>query len=196
MKSLDRLARVLSKAPARTPIQPTPAMDAALATVQTVNNDGTIDVLLNGSVNTVNTLQGCAPNVGDAVWTIAYGTQIWAVDIYRPYTPEWTLVGSQNGVPFRNGWGNFSSGSNGFPRYQRVGTKVYLEGGLSAGTVGDAAFVLPAALSPKSQHNFFQRTSATDIGGTVQIGIDGSVTPVGTSDTFYVSLDGIVFDVT
>lgn len=91
---------------------------------------------------------------------------------------------------FVNGWKNFGQGFNNAGYYKQNG-RVYLKGMISSGIVEQAAFTLPSGYRPAATE-LIGVISADNV-GRVDIHPDGTVNPVGTSNSGWVSLDGISF---
>jgi hypothetical protein len=100
-------------------------------------------------------------------------------------------VGATGEPAFENSWANVSGRPAAFWR-DPLGF-VHLRGRIDSGSVGDAAFTLPPGLRPPQAATF--AVVSNDAMGAVEVGTDGTVTPVTPSDNTYVSLDGISFKV-
>jgi hypothetical protein len=97
----------------------------------------------------------------------------------------WTNVGS-----FTNSWANAGTGFN--AAYRMEGTRVKLRGVIHSGTIGSAAFTLPAGYRPAQ--NCFFATSSNSLFGQCNITTAGVVTPAVGSNVSFV-IDNISFDV-
>lgn len=78
-----------------------------------------------------------------------------------------------------NGWGFFAEGVG----FRKIGTRVYIRGGMSAGTAGVAAFTLPTGYRPSQQCIFACWNDTNTVAEKITIATTGTVT-----------LDGISFD--
>lgn len=103
---------------------------------------------------------------------------------------DWTSVGS-----FSNSWASF--GSPYFaPQYRRVGDMVELRGALANGTLGSAAFTLPATCCPAATAIFPANAynSTAEGHAAVAVAAAGAVTPSSASGyNVRVNLDGVRF---
>lgn len=84
--------------------------------------------------------------VGDRVLVLVQGAaRTVLANITEP--PTWHSVGAVGEPAFQNGWVNFGSGFAP-ARFQRVGTRIFVEGLIANGTMPGVAFNLPAAFRP------------------------------------------------
>lgn len=96
---------------------------------------------------------------------------------------SWTVVSS-----FLNSWVQNTE----TVRFRKVGTQVRLQGGISGGTGGAAAFTLPSGYRP-SQTLTLMAYNATN-GAVGKIGIDTSGNVIPTTASNFQLLDEITFD--
>lgn len=89
-----------------------------------------------------------------------------------------------------NSWVDFGLGRNPAGYYRDSFSRVYLRGMIKSGTVGAAAFTLPAGYRP-ANHEIFSVVS-NDLFGAVNVFSDGNVQPTVGNNTYF-SLDGITF---
>jgi hypothetical protein len=81
-KPIARLAKALTPKKGITPVVPNPQSEFALATVQAINGDGTIDVSFDGTAQnnvTIQALGHFTPIVQQVVMTVVFGTAIYAI---------------------------------------------------------------------------------------------------------------------
>jgi hypothetical protein len=103
----------------------------------------------------------------------------------------WHLIGSGGQPAFQNGWVNYAASNLGPVGFRKdLFGKVRLKGCMKSGTSNTVAFTLPVGYRPPYEMNF--PVASAGAFGRVIIGIDGTVTPVGSNTTFF--LDGIEFD--
>lgn len=113
-------------------------------------------------------------------------------DLTFPTDPNFHVIGSTGAPPFTNGWLNWG------PPYHDVGYWkdplgfIHLRGTLKSGTVGSAAFTLPPGMRPALTAGPFIVFS-NGAAGRVDVGADGTVTPLSPSNNANVVLDGIYF---
>lgn len=106
--------------------------------------------------------------------------------------PTWRDVGSTGQPLFENGWASW-----GLP-YHNVGfwrdpfDWVHLRGVVKSGLVGKQAFTLPVGFRPDANIAPFAVVSG-GVFGRVDVGSDGTVTPISPSANTSVSLSQIVF---
>jgi hypothetical protein len=100
--------------------------------------------------------------------------------------PTWIAISS-----FGNSWVNYGA-PHGDAAYCKDGHGfVHLRGVIKDGTVGSSAFTLPSDFRPASQ--ILQGAISNGAIGRVDIGTDGTVSPLLPSNNTWVSLDGIAF---
>ena len=129
------------------------------------------------------------PNGG----TITYGGATVAAGAFLPVIEAW------NTANLTNSWA--ATPGRLTPGYYREirgdGTyRVWLRGLIKDGTIGSAAFTLPAGYIPSA---IVDLTTQYTVGGItvvcgIEVGTDGTVTPNGTAGGTYVGLDGLSFD--
>lgn len=114
------------------------------------------------------------------------GCQVWTFRVQVP--AQWQTP------TFANSWTNYGSPEATAGYTKTADGLVFLKGGLKGGTLGAAAFMLPAAYCPAERMQcvcyYFNGTSAAP--GLVYVEANGDVKPAG-STNFYVSLAGISF---
>jgi hypothetical protein len=101
------------------------------------------------------------------------------------------FVGSQGAPAFVNGWINYGSPYSNAGYLKSPDGWVRLVGVIKSGTVGSAAFTLPAGLHPATLKSLL--TLSNGVAGRVDIGSDGSVTPLSPSNNASVVLDNLQF---
>lgn len=89
-----------------------------------------------------------------------------------------------------NSWVNFGGVRNPAGYYKDANSRVYLRGVVKSGTVGNAAFTLPAGYRPANTELF--AVVSNDLFGAVNVLSNGDVTPAIGSNVYF-SLDGISF---
>jgi hypothetical protein len=103
------------------------------------------------------------------------------------------LIAVTGEAPFTNGWANFGSGYEPASYYKDTAGRVYLQGMITGGTIGLAAFTLPAGCRPSGQIVFdAQANSAL---GRVDVFPNGAVVVQTPSSNVGVSLSGLSFRV-
>jgi hypothetical protein len=86
---------------------------------------------------------------------------------------------------FTNSWVNFGGGYQ-VARYRKVGEIVEIEGLISTGTIGLAAFTLPVGFRPQANHQFAQVSNA--VFGNLVVLPTGAVTPnAGSNASFQIN---------
>lgn len=120
------------------------------------------------------------------------GTLALRGSVSFPGNTTFHQVGTTGQPAFAHGWVNW--GSPNFPAgfWKDPFGFVHLQGVIKSGTVGSSAFTLPPGLWPAATVGPLPVLSNGAV-GRVDIGTDGSVTPISPSSNVYVGLDGIVF---
>lgn len=108
-------------------------------------------------------------------------------------TPTWHLVGAAGEPGFQNGWVNAGGvwGPAAFCKY--ADGVVRIRGAIKTGTIGTAAFTLPAGYRPPAAMDLPVVTSG-GLHGRVEIENTGNVLIPTPSNNALVGLDGITFD--
>jgi hypothetical protein len=88
MDVMTELARLVSGKPQRTPVQPEAEISGGLGIVESVTEDGFVNVTFNGSTFPVNATQEFSPVVGASVLVHFVGTQGWALGTGNPVPPQ------------------------------------------------------------------------------------------------------------
>lgn len=101
------------------------------------------------------------------------------------------FVGSQGQPAFANAWVNYGAPYSNAGFIKRPDGWVELVGVIKTGTVGSAAFTLPPGYRPASTKTL--GTLSNGVFGRVDIGADGTVTPIAPSNNASVVLDGLHF---
>jgi len=91
-----------------------------------------------------------------------------------------------------NSWVNYGSSYNGAAYRKDAQGYVHLRGLIKSGTVGSAAFTLPAGFRPGGG-TILHATISNSAIGRVDIATTGTVTPASPSSNGWVSLEGITF---
>lgn len=104
---------------------------------------------------------------------------------------DFSFIGSQGKPAFAAGWVHFGSPYSNAGYLKRPDGWVELTGVIKSGTVGSAAFTLPPGFRPSSLKSLLTLSNGTT--GRVDIGADGTVTPLAPSNTASVVLDGLHF---
>ena len=103
------------------------------------------------------------------------------------------VIGSAGQPAFTNGWVNYGAPYSSASYIKRPGGWVELIGVIKSGTVGSAAFTLPPGFRPISSKPILTLSNGTT--GRVDVGSDGTVTPISPSSNLSVVLDGIHFKI-
>lgn len=101
------------------------------------------------------------------------------------------VIGTAGQPAFTNSWVNFGAPYSNASYVKRPGGWVELIGVIKNGVVGSAAFTLPPGLRPISSKPI--GTLSNGVFGRVDVGSDGTVTPIAPSNNASVVLDGIHF---
>lgn len=101
------------------------------------------------------------------------------------------FIGSQGFPPFTNAWVNYGAPYSNAGYLKRADGWVELVGVVKSGTVGSSAFTLPPGYRPVSTKSRLTLSNGTT--GRVDIGSDGTVTPLSPSSNLSVVLDGLHF---
>jgi hypothetical protein len=104
---------------------------------------------------------------------------------------DFSFVGSQGKPAFTAGWAHFGSPYSNAGYIKRPDGWVELVGVIKSGTVGSAALTLPPGFRPASLKSLLTLSNGTT--GRVDIGSDGTVTPLAPSSNLSVVLDGLHF---
>lgn len=104
---------------------------------------------------------------------------------------DFSFVGSQGKPPFAASWAHYGSPYSNAGYLKRPDGWVELTGVIKNGTVGSAAFTLPPGFRPSSLKSLLTLSNGTT--GRVDIGADGTVTPLAPSSNLSVVLDGLHF---
>lgn len=104
-------------------------------------------------------------------------------------------IGSQGSPAFTNLWVNFGAPYANAGYLMRPDGWVELIGMIKTGTVGSSAFTLPPGWRPSTTKSIAVFSGSANSIGRVDIGTDGTVTPVSPSSNASVSLDGIHFKI-
>jgi hypothetical protein len=119
------------------------------------------------------------PGRYDVTITYAGDTEVHRWAALNTQQDSWTTV-----TGFTNSWTHFTGRT---ARYRKTSEGfVYLDGALASGTVGSAAFTLPAGFRPASTLVFTVYTFGTI--GRVDVSSAGVVTPTTPSSNILVSL--------
>jgi len=101
---------------------------------------------------------------------------IWFVNTLIVWAPLNNAMPWQSPPSFQNGWINFSAGYQD-TRYRRIGDMVFIEGRIKSGTMGAAAFTLPAGYRPPAAHQLATTSNGGATPGMLFILNTGVVTP-------------------
>jgi hypothetical protein len=160
----------------------------------------TVSITLQGTATVIAGVRytvGFAPAVGDTVICARVGTDLFVLSKIATVTAAWINVGSGgSAASFQNSWGNFGSGYQP-ARYCRIGSRVYIEGAISGGTIATTMFTLPVGFRPVNSHVFFNRTSSSIQGTSITVKPDGTVTadaPTGGGGSGFLGISGITYD--
>lgn len=93
---------------------------------------------------------------------------------------------------FQNSWVDYGLGYSGAGYYKDAAGTVHLQGAIKSGTVGAAAFTLPAGSRPLGSHAYAIPSGAGPAFGVVVVAADGTVSVTVGSNVF-ASLSGISF---
>jgi hypothetical protein len=104
---------------------------------------------------------------------------------------DFSYVGSQGKPAFTNSWAHYGSPYSNAGYIKRADGWVELVGVIKSGTVGSAAFTLPPGFRPATLKSIL--TLSNGAAGRVDVGSDGTVTPLSPSNNASVVLDGIYF---
>lgn len=120
------------------------------------------------------------------------GTLALKGDVTFPGNPDFHDIGATGEPAFQNGWVNW--GAPNFPAgyWKDPFGFVHLRGVIKSGTVGSAAFTLPPGLWPSATAGPFIVMS-NGAAGRIDVGSDGTVTPLLPSSNTWVSLHGVYF---
>ena len=103
------------------------------------------------------------------------------------------FIGSAGQPAFTASWVNYGSPYSNAGYFARPDGWVELIGVIKSGTVGSAAFTLPPGFRPASLKSL--GTMSAGVFGRVDIGTDGTVTPIAPSTNPSVVLDGLHFKI-
>jgi hypothetical protein len=92
---------------------------------------------------------------------------------------------------FENSWVNVGSGNNPAGYYKDALNRVHLRGYIMSGTVGNAAFTLPAGFRPEAA--VISGVLSNGAIGRVDVNASGTVVPASPSNNASVSLENISF---
>lgn len=163
---LHRLARKLSPKSEVTAAQPGQSLPGTLGTVQSVNGDGTADVVYNGTAIPCQLLGDFVPVVGQGVLVLIEGTRNWCIGPAATAAQTWQSVAAT--VGYASGWADLGStfidGA-----FRMVGDVVQLRGGLQfTGTVvslhTQLICTLPTGYAPKAGNHYTTQMSDTSAG--------------------------------
>lgn len=126
------------------------------------------------------------PYVPNSTWTDGVGGT--PVSAARLNNIESGLVAlnptAWTAVTFQNGWSNFGGGYQA-AQYRKIGDVVQVRGLIKSGTVGSAAFTLPAGFRPVLDES--RAVISNGVFGALYINAAGIVTPfVGSNVSFQV----------
>ena len=127
--------------------------------------------------------------IGDAQIT---GSLALGGTVTFPGNPNFHLIGAAGEPGFDNSWVNWGAPNFDAGYWKDPFGFVHLQGVIKSGTVGDSSFTLPPGLRPAATAGPFIVLS-NGAAGRVDVGADGTVTPISPSDNTYVSLQGIYF---
>jgi len=113
-------------------------------------------------------------------------------DVSFPGNPDFHLIGATGEPAFEHSWTNWGSPNFSAGYWKDPFGFVHLQGVIKSGTVGSSAFTLPPGLRPDETAGPFVVLSNGAV-GRVDVGADGTVTPISPSSNVYVSLHGIYF---
>ena len=108
-----------------------------------------------------------------------------------------TSIGSSSihftNATLKNGWHNFADGyaPAGYAK-DSLGV-VHLRGGISGGTSGVPAFLLPSGMRPTHHLDITVFTNAGTAVGYISVSTAGQVTPIGVYAASFTALDGVSF---
>lgn len=100
-------------------------------------------------------------------------------------------IGSAGQPAFTNSWVNYGSPYSNAGYIMRPDGWVALIGVIKSGTLGSSAFTLPPGFRPSKLQSLL--TLSNGAAGRVDIGADGTVTPISPSSNLSVVLDGLHF---
>jgi hypothetical protein len=103
------------------------------------------------------------------------------------------VVGTVGQPAFANGWVNYGAPYSNASFIKRPDRWVSLIGAIKSGTVGSVAFTLPPGFRPISSKPLLTLSNGTT--GRVDIGSDGTVTPISPSNNTSVVLDNLHFKI-
>ena len=103
------------------------------------------------------------------------------------------VIGTSGQPAFANGWVHYGAPYSNASFIARPGGWVELIGVIKSGTVGSAAFTLPPGFRPISTKPILTLSNGTT--GRVDVGSDGTVTPISPSNNASVVLDGVHFKI-
>lgn len=109
-----------------------------------------------------------------------------------PGDPDFHLISATGEPAFTNAWVNWGAPNFAAGYWQDPFGFVHLQGVIKTGVVGSAAFTLPPGLRPAATAGPYAVVSNGAL-GRVDVGADGTVTPIAPSNNTYVSLQGIYF---
>lgn len=112
----------------------------------------------------------------------------WLPRLVRPEPIR--LVGAAGQPAFENSWANLGGTSQVAGFYKHHG-RVYLQGVVTGGVLGNRTFLLPPGYRPTKLSRF--ATLGENAVGGVRIFIDGTVEPSVVSGGTYIAFDGISF---
>jgi hypothetical protein len=113
------------------------------------------------------------------------------VDFLAFATPK--VIATVGQPAFANSWAHYGAPYSNASYIKRPGGWVELIGVIKSGTVGSAAFTLPPGYRPISTKSLLTLSNGTT--GRVDIGSDGTVTPIAPSNNTSVVLDGLHFKI-
>jgi len=126
---------------------------------------------------------------GDATVT---GTLSLKGDVSFPGNSNFHVVGATGEPGFANSWVNWGAPNFSAGFWKDPFGFVHLQGVIKSGTVGSSAFTLPPGYRPSATAGPFAVISNGAV-GRVDVGADGTVTPITPSNNTYVSLHGVFF---
>lgn len=129
---------------------------------------------------------------------IGDGTVTGALNLKGPLVvPNQTFIEfGKSGTPaYEHGWVDYGAPYFAPGYWKDPLGFIHLRGVIKSGTVGSSAFTLPPGARPISHPGPFIVLS-NGAAGRVDIGTDGTITPIAPSSNVYVVLDGIYFRLT
>lgn len=108
-----------------------------------------------------------------------------------PAVEDWHEIGAGGEPAFANSWTNYGGGFNTAAFYKDSFEVVRLKGMIKSGTVGAAAFTLPAGYLPVGTTLFSSVSNGST--GRVDVFTNGIVVPTTPTSNAWVTLDGMTF---